>query len=87
MAGKNKLATAIRPHLFAADFSTEAFITTPVGDVAALALVSLSSLRGRVTLPSPWAQQRNIEYPKNVAVRNTFRTFLFRNCSIPKSTV
>ena len=60
MAGTIGLATAIRPHLFAADFSTGAFITTPVGDVAAPALASLSSLRGKVTLPSPWAQQGNV---------------------------
>ena len=64
MAGTSRLATAISPHLFAADFSTGTFLTTPVGDVAALALVSLSSLRDRVTLPSPWAKQGNIEYPK-----------------------
>ena len=65
MAGIIKLATTIRPLFFAVDFSTGAFTTTPVGDVAAaLALVSLSSLRGRVNLPIPWAQQGNIEYPK-----------------------
>ena len=64
MASTSKLATAIPSPLFAIDFSTGAFMSTPVGDVAAaLALVSISSFRGRVTLPSPWAKQGNVEYP------------------------
>ena len=77
MAGTSRLATVIRPHLFSADFSTGAFVTTPVGDVAAaaLALVSLSSLRGRVNLPIPFSF-RSCSISKSTGCRSGVAAFL-----------
>ena len=53
MTSTNKLATAIRPPLFAVDFSTGAFITTLVGDVRVMICGSVRLLNVRVTHPQP----------------------------------